>query len=59
VLIVPVGELESWLVPFGLERLSNKSRWIVLALEKLSEIHIPSDSELADFVEEIHEYLLA
>ena len=58
--IVPAGELESWLVPFGLERSSNKSVWIVKALQKLSDMEtLPSDSELARFVRDIHDYLLS
>lgn len=56
--IVPVGELESWLVEFGIERLSNKSTWIVNALAKLAELELPADSALATFVRDIHNYLL-
>lgn len=58
VFMVPVGELESWLVPFGLNRSNNKSAWIVQALQKLAELDLPSDSKLARFAEDIHEYLL-
>ncbi len=56
--IVPVGELESWLVDFGLPRLSNKNTWILQALEKLAEINLPEESALAKFVTGLHAYLL-
>ncbi|WP_026752089.1 ATP-dependent endonuclease [Sediminibacterium sp. C3] len=36
--IMPYGELESWLVEHGVERTSNKSRWIVTALEKIPSL---------------------
>ncbi len=58
VFIVPVGELESWMVPYGLERMS-KNHWIVRALELLSEKGLPDDSELVKFVSDMHEYLLS
>lgn len=37
IFIVPYGELESWLVPYGIDKTSNKSNWIVTALTKLPE----------------------
>ncbi|WP_228281870.1 ATP-dependent nuclease [Rubrobacter marinus] len=57
VFMVPVGELESWMVPYGLERMS-KNHWIVRALELLGDIDLPDDSDLAEFVTEVHDYLL-
>lgn len=57
VFIVPVGELESWMVPHGLERMS-KNHWIVQALQLLSEIDLPEKSDLAGFVTGMHDYLL-
>lgn len=57
VFIVPVGELESWMVPHGLERMS-KNHWIVQALQSLSEIDLPEESALVKFVTSMHDYLL-
>ena len=56
--IVPVGELESWMVPYGLERM-RKSHWIVRALELLSDIDLEDESDLARFVTDMHDYLLS
>ena len=36
--IVPVGELEGWLVDYGMAHTSNKSKWIVGALELLPRL---------------------
>lgn len=56
--LVPVGELESWLTNYEVERLSNKSKWIANALMKLHEIHIHETDPLGKFIIAIHEYLL-
>lgn len=56
-LIVPVGELESWLVPLGLSRSNNKNAWIVRALQTLAKTELPPDSKQNRFVEDIHNYL--
>lgn len=58
ILTVPVGELESWMVEFGIPRLSNKNTWIIQALSRLAEIELPADSVLARFVIDVHEYLV-
>jgi len=53
--IVPVGELESWLIddiPYS----SNKSKWITKALEKISDLDI-KDKPIEIFMKEIIEYL--
>lgn len=57
--IVPVGELESWMVEHGLEKMSKKNHWIVQALQLLSEIDLPDESKLAKFVTDMHDYLLS
>lgn len=57
--IVPVGELESWMVDYGLEKMRKKNRWIVQALTLLSEIELPDESKLAKFVTDMHDYLLS
>jgi len=56
--IVPVGELESWLVEFGIPRLSQKNHWIVQALTKLSDLELPPESALSAFVRGLHDHLL-
>lgn len=55
--LVPVGELESWLIYYGVDR-SNKSKWIVNALTSLHEIQIDENEPLGKFIIAIHKYLL-
>jgi predicted ATPase len=57
--IVPFGELESWLAGHGVERTSNKSRWIVSALEKLPQLQMDEKQEPWKFIKQVHEYLYA
>lgn len=59
IFIVPVGELESWLTEYGIDRTANKSRWIVKALEGLANIPFQSDKHPWKFVEEIHMHLVS
>lgn len=55
--IVPGGVLEGWLVPFGLLYTSNKQKWIVNALDKLSEVSVDSALEPWAFINSIFRYL--
>lgn len=58
IFIVPVGELESWLVEYGIEKTTNKPAWIAKALVKLSEISIERSKPLWKFMEEINNYFV-
>lgn len=55
--IVPVGELESWLVDYGVARSSNKTKWITRALEKLFEIDYDSEKRICRFIDALKTYL--
>ena len=55
--IVPVGELESWLVDYDVPRSSNKTNWIVTALEKLFEVNYDSEKEIWKFIDKLRNYL--
>ena len=55
--IVPVGELESWLVDYGVARSSNKTKWITRALEKLFEIDYDSEKRIWRFIDALKTYL--
>jgi len=59
IFIVAVGELESWLVEYGVTRVSNKSKWILNALSKLSEISINNSQSVGKFIVDIHNYLMS
>ena len=54
--IVNVGELESWLVDYGIERTSNKSKWISDALDKLFEIEYDNSKEVWKFVDALKRF---
>lgn len=54
--IVSVGELESWLIDYGIDRKSNKSKWISEALNKLYEIDVDSKKEIWKFMNSLKEY---
>lgn len=57
IFIVPVGELESWLQPLGVEYSKNKGKWIVRALETLPKLN-PHHTKLPwNFIERVHKYL--
>ena len=56
--IVPVGELESWLIDYGVERTSNKSKWITQALDKLYDIELDEDKKIWGFVNNLKTYLV-
>jgi len=58
IFIVHVGELESWLIEYGVERTSNKSKWIVNALLRLHQITIDNSKPIGKFVTDIHNYLI-
>lgn len=55
--IVSVGELESWLIDYEINRTDNKSRWITQALTKLCEIEYEEDKDLWRFINKLKEYL--
>lgn len=57
--IVTVGELESWLVDYDLERSSNKSKWISKALNKLFEIEYDENKAVWKFVDNLRAYLVS
>lgn len=54
--IVIVGELESWLIDYGIERSSNKSKWISKALNKLFNINYDKSKTIWKFVDALKEY---
>jgi hypothetical protein len=58
IFIVPVGKLESWLVPHGLPYPGNKANWIVQALQKVSELSPNEAATPWSFVIDVHGYLL-
>lgn len=58
VFIVPVGELESWLVDYGIKRTSNKAKWISDALNKLFELEYDKDKYVWSFVDALRKYLV-
>jgi hypothetical protein len=55
--IVPVGELEGWLVNHGVDYTSNKSNWIVTALEKIPELTPNAQAEPWRFLQSVFSYL--
>ena len=56
--IVPVGELESWLVDYSVERTSNKSKWITQALDKLYDLEPDENKNIWKFVFALKTYLV-
>lgn len=56
--IVWVGELESWLVDYGIERTSNKPKWIAEALMKIYEIEPDNDKAIWKFVYSLRDFLI-
>jgi hypothetical protein len=58
IFIVPVGELESWLIDYGIPRSSKKSKWITKALTELPNIQIDEKTSVGKFTLDIHNYLL-
>jgi len=55
--IVPVGELEGWLVKHGLPYTKNKSKWIVNALELIPKLNFNSEQPPWDFLQSVFTYL--
>lgn len=55
--IVTVGELESWLIDYDLERSSNKSKWISKALNKLFEIEYDENKDIWKFIDGLRAFL--
>ena len=56
--IVNVGELESWLIDYGIERTSNKSKWISDALNKVFEIEYDKNKAVWKFVDALKDFLI-
>ena len=56
--IVKVGELESWLEDYDYPRLSDKSKWITGALEKIFDMTPDRNKELWKFIYELKDYLI-
>lgn len=56
--IVNVGELESWLIDYGINRTSNKSKWISEALSKLFEIEPDNNKAVWKFVDALKAFLI-
>lgn len=54
--IVPVGELESWLLDYGVVRKSNKAKWITEALQKLNEIECDDSKEVWKFINQLQKF---
>lgn len=57
IFIVKVGELESWMIDYGIERTENKAKWIVKALDKLFEIEYDENKEIWKFIDALKDYL--
>lgn len=57
--VVNVGELESWMTDYGLEKSSNKSKWISNALNKLFEIEYDQDKAVWKFVDALRAFLVS
>ena len=57
IFIVKVGELESWMVDYGIPRTSNKAKWISSALRELFNIEYDESKEVWKFVDELKAFL--
>ena len=55
--IVPVGELESWLVDYGIKKSKKKNKWITSALDKLFELEYDNSKEIWIFIDSLKKYL--
>lgn len=55
--IVPVGELESWLVDYGIPKSNHKNKWITNALPKLQNISYDPQKNIWKFVDKLKDYL--
>lgn len=55
--IVPVGELEGWMTDYGIEHTSNKSKWIVTALEKMPQLITDANNPPCRFLQSVFDYL--
>ncbi|WP_339868692.1 ATP-binding protein [Pseudohongiella nitratireducens] len=55
--IVPVGELEGWLVEHGLSHSSNKSKWIVKALEMIPNLEPKNEDQPWQFLQKVFSFL--
>lgn len=55
--IVPVGELEGWLVEHGVPHTSNKSKWIIDALNKIPDLSPELEKHPWLFMQNIFKYL--
>lgn len=55
--IVPVGELEGWLTDYGIAHTSNKSKWIVDALQLIPNLQPDLTTGPWSFLSSVHSYL--
>lgn len=55
--IVWTGELESWLIDYGVSRTSRKSKWIAEALTKIPHIKYDSGKEIWKFIDTLRAFL--
>lgn len=55
--IVPVGELESWLVDYGINKTKNKSKWISKALDALFTLEYDNEKEIWKFIDRLKNFL--
>ncbi len=64
VFLVPLGELESWLGPLGLQPLDDKSKWFKQALDRLGwdpdtpEYAKPETGDIWDFMRQVNAWIL-
>ncbi len=56
--IVKVGELESWLEEYGVERKDNKATWISAALDEIPKISYDAGKEIWKFMDELKNFLI-
>ncbi len=56
--VVWVGELESWLVDYGVARTTNKPKWIAEALTKVYDIKYDSTKNIWKFVDSLRAFLI-
>ena len=57
IFVCPGGELESWLIPYGLGRAKNKNVWITSALAKLTELSPDLGEGPWQFISAVQAYL--
>lgn len=64
IFLVPVGELENWLTPLGLQPCSDKTKWLHKALDRLgqdpeSETYVrPDEGDIWEFMRSVNAWIL-